>query len=197
MPEVPAFCDSCGAIFRSGMVFENSQNVTFHGVQAGPCPRCGGMGHVPDGVFNFIGETIEVLGAPGRTRAELQQFARILRQAEEQQVAPAELAATLQKELPAFAPIAAILPTNRAELYEFIKILISIIALIFAVSKGDDLVKVEFNQVINNLIREEQVQKSRPEPGPRTAAPVKRNKVARNSPCPCGSGKKYKNCHGQ
>jgi preprotein translocase subunit SecA len=30
-------------------------------------------------------------------------------------------------------------------------------------------------------------------------APVKRdeNKVGRNDPCPCGSGKKYKKCHGQ
>ena len=28
--------------------------------------------------------------------------------------------------------------------------------------------------------------------------PVKRQvKVGRNDPCPCGSGKKYKNCHGQ
>lgn len=32
----------------------------------------------------------------------------------------------------------------------------------------------------------------------RKTAPVKRNapKVGRNDPCPCGSGKKYKNCHG-
>jgi hypothetical protein len=27
--------------------------------------------------------------------------------------------------------------------------------------------------------------------------PVKVNKVGRNEPCPCGSGKKYKKCHGQ
>jgi preprotein translocase subunit SecA len=34
-------------------------------------------------------------------------------------------------------------------------------------------------------------------PGP--AAPVKRegDKVGRNDPCPCGSGKKYKRCHGK
>jgi preprotein translocase subunit SecA len=34
---------------------------------------------------------------------------------------------------------------------------------------------------------------------PPVAAPVKRDmaKVGRNDPCPCGSGKKYKNCHGQ
>ncbi len=30
------------------------------------------------------------------------------------------------------------------------------------------------------------------------AKPVRRNepKVGRNDPCPCGSGKKYKKCHG-
>jgi preprotein translocase subunit SecA len=38
--------------------------------------------------------------------------------------------------------------------------------------------------------------------GPETlapAAPVVRDgrKVGRNEPCPCGSGKKYKHCHGQ
>lgn len=33
---------------------------------------------------------------------------------------------------------------------------------------------------------------------PQKSAPVRRNqpKVGRNDPCPCGSGKKYKNCHG-
>ncbi|MHC1786263.1 MAG: preprotein translocase subunit SecA [Christensenellales bacterium] len=35
-------------------------------------------------------------------------------------------------------------------------------------------------------------------PQPRAASPVKAGeKVGRNSPCPCGSGKKYKNCHGK
>ena len=33
---------------------------------------------------------------------------------------------------------------------------------------------------------------------PRTQAPVHVEKrVGRNDPCPCGSGKKYKNCHGR
>ena len=32
-----------------------------------------------------------------------------------------------------------------------------------------------------------------PKPEPAQAFP----KVGRNDPCPCGSGKKYKNCHGR
>ena len=31
---------------------------------------------------------------------------------------------------------------------------------------------------------------------PRSSSPVQASKVGRNDPCPCGSGKKYKKCHG-
>ncbi|MBP0970363.1 MAG: preprotein translocase subunit SecA [Oscillospiraceae bacterium] len=33
--------------------------------------------------------------------------------------------------------------------------------------------------------------------GSADAAPVRKKKIGRNDPCPCGSGKKYKNCHGR
>lgn len=33
-------------------------------------------------------------------------------------------------------------------------------------------------------------------PPPRSAKPAKRGKAGRNDPCPCGSGNKYKKCHG-
>jgi preprotein translocase subunit SecA len=33
--------------------------------------------------------------------------------------------------------------------------------------------------------------------GPATPAKRDKAKVGRNDPCPCGSGKKYKNCHGR
>ena len=55
-------------------------------------------------------------------------------------------------------------------------------------------------------ILEEQKQEESPRPVQRKAAPqrrvvsskqpVKNLKVGRNDPCPCGSGKKYKQCHG-
>jgi preprotein translocase subunit SecA len=31
---------------------------------------------------------------------------------------------------------------------------------------------------------------------PKTKPAVAEKKIGRNDPCPCGSGKKYKNCHG-
>jgi preprotein translocase subunit SecA len=40
-------------------------------------------------------------------------------------------------------------------------------------------------------------QQTKPSPSPRDAQQPKRaNKIGRNDPCPCGSGKKYKHCHG-
>ncbi|MBR4224641.1 MAG: SEC-C domain-containing protein, partial [Oscillospiraceae bacterium] len=36
-----------------------------------------------------------------------------------------------------------------------------------------------------------------PDDGSFTAAPRRASKIGRNDPCPCGSGKKYKNCHGR
>ncbi len=38
---------------------------------------------------------------------------------------------------------------------------------------------------------------SAPEGGPARQRPIRVQKVGRNNPCPCGSGKKYKKCHGQ
>jgi len=40
-------------------------------------------------------------------------------------------------------------------------------------------------------------EESQPTQKPRTTIAKKGEKVGRNSPCPCGSGKKYKNCHGK
>jgi preprotein translocase subunit SecA len=37
---------------------------------------------------------------------------------------------------------------------------------------------------------------ARPGSGMRPRTPTKMAKVGRNEPCPCGSGKKYKKCHG-
>ncbi|MGH2709462.1 MAG: SEC-C metal-binding domain-containing protein, partial [Actinomycetota bacterium] len=31
---------------------------------------------------------------------------------------------------------------------------------------------------------------------PSSAGPARSDKVPRNAPCPCGSGRKYKKCHG-
>lgn len=57
-------------------------------------------------------------------------------------------------------------------------------------------------EIRNNLEREEvakgQAVNPKEEDGPVKRKPVRKEEnIGRNAPCPCGSGKKYKNCHGR
>ena len=76
---LPAVCDNCGAIFSQRAIkAENVRHLTISNVGVGPCPNCGGNGHIPDGVYNVVGNVIEVLAAPERSMEELRRFAEIL-----------------------------------------------------------------------------------------------------------------------
>lgn len=194
---IPAFCDTCGAVFRSGIVVENSRNITFVGNRAGPCPVCGGMGHVPDGVFNFVGNTIEILSAPKRTVDELSRLAKILRDAREQKWNPEEVAETIRKEVPELAGLADLLPKTRSELYAFLALIVAVIALLTQGSQsGGKTTNISVDQTINQVfIETDKAAKPREKNEPQAKGGTP--KVGRNAPCPCGSGKKYKKCCGR
>jgi hypothetical protein len=52
-------------VFPSGIEVKNARNITMVGNTAGPCPVCGGIGEIPDGVYDFVGDTIRVVAASG------------------------------------------------------------------------------------------------------------------------------------
>ena len=191
MPIVPAFCDSCGTAFNSGIFVENAQHITFAGNRSGPCPKCGGMGHVPDGVFNFVGDTIEILSAPQRTATELLSLARILREARAKSEDKEQVAARLEKELPALSILSKLLPENKNELYGFLGVILAAISLF---TQSDDKPNIQttvnVTQVIETVIINEQ-QSSK-----FSASNARPPKQGRNEQCSCGSGSKYKKCCG-
>ena len=65
----------------------------------------------------------------------------------------------------------------------------------------DDTVKMLFHVVNPDNMRRvrvaKEVQVGNPEDGKKRPYVRKSEKVGRNDPCPCGSGEKYKNCHGK
>ncbi|MBV9388599.1 MAG: hypothetical protein JOZ78_19425 [Chroococcidiopsidaceae cyanobacterium CP_BM_ER_R8_30] len=77
---IPAICNRCNNFFPGDSISENSTNVTFEDKIAGPCPRCGGSGRVPDGVYNFFERTIELVQGPKSTVADLKRLAEKLQQ---------------------------------------------------------------------------------------------------------------------
>ena len=188
MPSVPAFCDTCSTVFNSGIFVENSTNISFAGNRSGPCPNCGGMGHVPDGVFNFIGNTIEILSAPERTISELTRLAQILREAKANSETKEQVATRIEKEIPALSKLAKLLPENRVELYGFLALVLT--AAQFFTPPSQPPITINVGQVIQMSIVETPIS-SVPE---RRLAGAK--KPGRNDPCTCGSGAKYKKCCG-
>jgi hypothetical protein len=187
---VPAVCDSCGAFFPSGYDLHGTE-IKLAGNRAGPCPRCGGMGHIPDGTYNFIGDTIELLSGPARSRSELQRLTEILQSARARKASIEEVQGEIRSNLPELSSLADILPTTRSELYAFISIILSILTLILSQLDRGTSQKIEVNQVINQITSVAPPPRNLQVPGHATVP-----KVGRNELCSCGSGKKFKKCHG-
>jgi hypothetical protein len=163
---MPAICDTCGTIFPSGIEADNSSSLMFQGCTAGPCPRCGERGHIPDGVYNFIGGTMELLSGPSRTVSELQRLAELLRKARAEGASPEEVGRKIQAEVPGIASLKDLLPQTKSDFYSFISIVISIIGLILTLRKCPDQPRVDFNQVVNVIYQQEA-----PSPAPLPAPP--------------------------
>ena len=151
MTRVPAVCDRCGGFFPSPIEASNSTNITFSSVSVGPCPHCGGQGHVPDGTYNFIENTIELLSGPQRSRSDLERLAEILRSAQAKGASTQEIKQQVAKELPQLRSLADALPKTRAELYAFVGIILTILTLLLSESRRSKDEKLEINQVINQI----------------------------------------------
>lgn len=149
------------------------------------------MGHIPDGVYNFIGNTIEFLSGPKRSINELEQLAALLQRARTSNVSTDALAREIDESVPELASIKDWLPKTRTELYAFIALLLSALTLIISQIQSGEPSKVEVNTVINNVYQQAPETQASSISEKREKQKVK---VGRNEPCPCGSGKKFKKC---
>jgi hypothetical protein len=195
MPVIPAFCDSCGTAFPSGFFVENCLSLSLSGNKSGPCPNCGAMGHVPDGVFNIIGNTIEILTAPERTVFELRRLAEILQTARVRGTVPEEVVRDIEKEFPSLSPLMQLMPTNRSEWYAFLAVILSAIQIYLAAfpSSSNQTPNPPPNITVNQVIEQTIIMEPVPK---RKSHKAINGKISRNAPCSCKSGKKYKRCCG-
>lgn len=176
-------------MFPSGFAFENARNVSLSGCQSGPCPSCGGMGHVPDGVYDLIDNAIRLLQGPDRTVNELQRLAAVLREAKARGATADEVGAAIRRQLPEIRSLADILPKTRAELYAFMAILLTIITLAISEKEKGNTVNIETQQIITTVIDQSSQL--------RTDASNARRKVGRNAPSLRGGRKRLKDRHGK
>lgn len=197
MPNMPAFCGTCGLVFPSGFVVENSINVSFSGITA-HCPRCGGVGRVPDGIYNVLGQAVQLLSGPNRSADQLRRLQTALEAARAEGQGPEKVREAILATAPELTGLASALPTTRTELYAFIGVVITLLTLLvtaYAALKPSGPTLAEVDAMVKKAL--ESATPAEPPtsamPHPR-AKPQKKAKVGRNEPCPCGSGKKYKRC---
>lgn len=102
---VPAVCRTCGTLFAaSNILGGDARGISFSNVTVGPCPVCGGDGRIPDGTYDFLGDTIRVLAAPEHSRAGLERLLARATRIQQTQAPPEEIARTLGREFPELAP---------------------------------------------------------------------------------------------
>ncbi len=80
--EMDAVCDRCGAKFPSGIEVSGRGSALLVGNTVGPCPVCGGLGHVPDGLYEFEEAVEQAIAATtpddlARIRDSLEELVRL------------------------------------------------------------------------------------------------------------------------
>jgi hypothetical protein len=125
--QAPAICDNCDTVFPSGFAFgPGVANIRMTGGKSGPCPNCGGMGSVPDGVYDTLGDTLNVVSTWSPARIN-----RVIKSLEQAQRAPDPFAATQaalarEQELWALAN-RFLIPSNPAEFWAFVAAVFAIL----------------------------------------------------------------------
>lgn len=153
---IPAFCDNpnCGGVFSSGIVVTNGSNITLVGNKSGPCPRCGSMGHIPDGVFNFLGDTIEILSAPKTTIEELSSLSKILKEAYEQKLSSEQVAKRIEQDVPNLSKLNRFFKEQSGWI-NFLQLLMTAATLIYAIkSSNANNTTIDNNITINQVIEQ-------------------------------------------
>jgi len=155
MPMIPAFCDNCGTAFSSGIAVSDCMNVTLSGNKAGPCPECGSMGSVIDGVFNASAQVLEVVSAPYWTYKRLEELAGRIQRIQESSDSPEEKTERFKAEVPELASISDVLPKTRSELYAALGVVIAAISVLLSQcapedkAEDRDFQKPEIQYVVN------------------------------------------------
>ena len=192
-----AFCENpgCGAIFQASGIIGGAGSATVHIVnsQFGPCPTCGGVGRIPDGVYQYANNVVSFLSGPETTVQILREVQDILRAARTNNSSTADIERDVASVSSTVAQAIKGAPKSE-NVVQWLSLLIAIIGLAIQIHstyfKSDDLEAKLLEHILQeNKYLLDQTTK---------ALPYKRSepKIPRNAPCPCGSGKKFTKCCG-
>lgn len=114
MALAPVFCDNptCGTVWATtSMIGGDAAHITMTGNKVAPCPACGGVGSVPDGVYNLVDDTLQVVSTAtqGLSADALQRLIESLRKAASSGESAQSFAQRVEAEAPDLAPVVQVL----------------------------------------------------------------------------------------
>jgi hypothetical protein len=236
MAELLAECQDCGCPFIAGEIGSggftlgqggqdvyigsmeiHSGQVTFGNVEVGTCPRCGGTGRIPDGVYDTLRSTVTILRQLDTTHRLW--IVEALRNLPQDEAPSADQLGELLRDVPAQTrAFLARLLTGDTWRY-WLPIVIAVSAIIIQhrdakkatdsarrdaemqieesrtqAEESDRELHAEVDRLVQAIIAadDQPVESTLTSTTTTTAA----SKLGRNQPCWCGSRVKFKYCHG-
>ena len=107
MATLPVFCNSCDAVWGARNVIggTGAAGIEIRNVAVGPCPKCGGTGNVPDGLYNLMDDTLTVVQSAGLPPTTLQNLISLLESLSRGEITEEQVAERVEDEVPDLAPI--------------------------------------------------------------------------------------------
>jgi hypothetical protein len=175
---------------------QNVSQVEIESFTVSPCPHCGGQGHIPDGIYDTTAEGIRVIATSAKSAASLSRLAKLLQEARAKGATGEAVAEAIERDAPEFAGLAALVRRLKGvPIATWIGIALATLALLQGMSADERLVDIQgkVDRVLQQVSAPAAAPAVRAPAPPQDAVP----RVGRNDPCPCGSGRKYKRCHGR
>ncbi|MFA6921469.1 MAG: hypothetical protein WC216_06465 [Gallionella sp.] len=159
MPDVPAICSDCGAIFGAGLSSAIIKNTQFGGTKVGPCPECGGTGIIPDGIYSFVGDVVEVIATSVQGAKDIREIILRLSNIASRNLEPDQFRDAISKEVPELKKFSDIMPRTRTELYAFVAILLTALGMLAGTgvwlgSQTETIDKTKIEQIVDDAIAE-------------------------------------------
>ena len=194
MVDIPAVCSNCGSMFVAPNLIGGAGTVQFVNSRLGPCPYLRWVPEISLMAFTVQQQIqLDCFCLPGTKKSDLLALQQIIKRARKEKFSLEKLEKSVKEEVPELQSLSDWLPKTRMELYAFLGLILTLITIIttsaFAYLDSDDEIPdAEIEKVVERALSEKIAQPKK------EVTPRKKNKVGRNDPCPCGSGRKYKKC---
>ena len=203
---IPAECGSCSYLYPSGYGFdpadagiEVSMTVFENAEVLEPCPMCGRhRSRVLAGEYQLVRDADKLLQGSGRDATELGRLVEFLQSSQGRNGSADEVRERAKEEIPELSELVEELLSASAARIDVSTWHTLLVATLRALeTRADDASddKLQPSQVIYDSVNRYNVTTVQPSAETKDQQ-HEAHKVGRNDPCPCGSGKKYKKCHG-